>query len=123
MQPGIPLSPLDRWIAAKIGEPGRPLSAAALAAYQFARGRETRCGWREPEAPSIAGAWWPCPKTNLPCANLASLPFTTAAGDPGLRAAIPVRLPGRNPACGHAGQLRNDRLPQANLLHAVTIRS
>jgi phenylacetate-CoA ligase len=41
IQSGIPLSPLEPWIAAKIGCAGQPLSAAALADYQLARLRDT----------------------------------------------------------------------------------
>ena len=41
VQSGVPLTPLEPWIAAKIGCAGQPFSAATLAAYQLARLRDT----------------------------------------------------------------------------------
>jgi phenylacetate-CoA ligase len=41
MSSGIPLSPLEPWIAAKIGEFGRPFTRAALEAHQLAQLNDT----------------------------------------------------------------------------------
>jgi phenylacetate-coenzyme A ligase PaaK-like adenylate-forming protein len=77
MPSGTPLSPLEPWIAARIGEPGTPLSATALRSYQLARLRETlrlartrspfyrrRLASASPDLPSLQ--------------DLQSLPFTTS---------------------------------------------
>ena len=77
MQPSIPLSPLDPWIAAKIGEPGRPLSATALAAYQTARLQETLRLARA-RSPFYRRRLAAVPQDLASLRDLESLPFTTA---------------------------------------------
>ena len=77
MPPSIPLSPLDPWIAAKIGEPGRPLSATALAAYQTARLQETLRLARA-RSPFYRRRLAAVPQDLASLRDLESLPFTTA---------------------------------------------
>jgi phenylacetate-CoA ligase len=77
MQPATPLSPLDPWIAAKIGEPGRPLSAAALAGYQLARLADTLRLARA-SSPFYRRRLAATPEDLASLRDLQSLPFTTA---------------------------------------------
>jgi phenylacetate-CoA ligase len=73
----IPLSPLDPWNAAKIGEPGKPLSAVALAAYQLARLGDTLRLART-RSPFYRRRLAASPQDLASLRDLQSLPFTTA---------------------------------------------
>ena len=77
MQPSIPLSPLDPWIAAKIGKPGMPLSSTALAAYQTARLQDTLRLARA-RSPFYRRRLAAVPQDLASLRDLPSLPFTTA---------------------------------------------
>lgn len=72
-----PRSPLEPWIAARIGQPGRPLSRTELAAHQLARLRDTLrlAVSRSPFYRShLAGAAMDLNSLE----DLAALPFTTS---------------------------------------------
>jgi phenylacetate-coenzyme A ligase PaaK-like adenylate-forming protein len=77
MAPTMPLSPLDRWIAAKIGTPAGVLSAEALTAYQLARLRDTLQLART-RSPFYRRRLANAPESLASLSDLPSLPFTTA---------------------------------------------
>lgn len=77
MPPILLLSPLDPWIAAKIGEPGKPFSAAALAAYQLARLQDTLRLARA-SSPFYRRRLADAPQDLASLRDLQALPFTTA---------------------------------------------
>lgn len=78
MPPDIPLTPLDRWVAAKIGAAGGPASAGALAAYQLARLRDTLRLARD-KSPFYRRRLADAPEDLASLRDLTALPFTTAA--------------------------------------------